>query len=72
MFTVEEKNVLTNVEQEMRNAKSINTINKVYRQSRNWARYHCYFANACSPERCTELNKQFKVIKNDAIESLRG
>lgn len=72
MFTVEEKNVLTNVEQEMRGAKSFNTINKIYRQARNWARYHCYFANACSPEKCTELNKKFKCIKNEAIKNLDG
>lgn len=65
-----ETNILTNVALEYHSAKTLETVNKIYRQSRNWARYHCYFANACTPERCTELNHTFKLMREEAIKRL--
>lgn len=69
-MTKEELNVVTNVASQLEHATDLNTINKIYRQSRNWARYHCYFAEACTKERCHELNVLFKNLRKSAIERI--
>lgn len=71
MTTAEmETNVLMNVALEFASADSRDTINKIYRQARNWARYHCYFANACEPKHCAELNNSFKIYRNEALNRI--
>lgn len=69
-FTIEEQNVLTNVAVEMRKATDKDTVQKIYRQARNWARYHCYYGAGCSPEICSELNQHFKLFKTYALKEL--
>lgn len=70
IFTKEEQNVLMKVMQEMVEADDANTIRKIYRQARNWSRYHCYFEKACSPDMCKIINNKFKVFRDNAIENL--
>lgn len=71
-FTTEEMNVLTRVAEEMCNAKDEQAINKIYRQARNWSRYHCYFAQACTATRCRDLNRKFSFYKNEALKGLES
>lgn len=66
-----EVNILEKVAIEMSEADNISTVNKIYRQARNWARYHCYFAKACTAERCTELNRSFKLYRAEALKNLQ-
>lgn len=69
-FSIEELNVLTKVADEISHAKDESAINKIYRQARNWSRYHCYYAEACSPSTCRELNRKFALYKNLAVQAL--
>ena len=66
-FTNEEHNVIIKVANEMYDAKDERTIHKIYRQARNWSRYHCYYAEACTPTRCRDLNREFSKIHNIAL-----
>lgn len=69
-FTVEETNVLTKVAIEISEANDADSINKIYRQARNWARYHCYYAQACTATRCRDLNRKFSLYRNEALKKL--
>lgn len=69
-FTIEEQNVLEKVKEEMQKAKDYDAISKIYRQARNWSRYHCYFAIACTPTKCRELNRRFSSFRNAAVRNL--
>lgn len=55
---------------EIYNAKNRDEINKIYRQARLWNRYHHFYANACSYEKYTFLNNQFKHMRWEALKNI--
>lgn len=63
-------NVLTKVKKEFSEADNKDTINKIYRQTRNWVRFHCYYANACTEDKARELNHEIKNMRWDRLEEL--
>ena len=63
-------NVLKRVEKEINEADNKDTVNKIYRQARNWVRYHCYYANACTKERARDLNHELKSLRREKLEEL--
>ena len=63
-------NVLKRVEKEINEADNKDTVNKIHRQARNWMRYHCYYAEACSRERAREINHQLKAMRRVKLEEL--
>lgn len=65
-----ENNVLTRVKREFDEADNKDTINKIYRQARNWVRFHCYYAKACTPEKAHELNEKLKNLRWDRLSQL--
>jgi len=71
-MTENELNVINKVTNELDEATSVNTINKVYRQARNWARYHCYYEGACTPKTLNELNRVFKSAWKRAVNRIGG
>ncbi len=68
----EELNVLERMSYEFSIANDKNTVEKLYRQARNWSRFHCYFAKACSPETCKKLNTKFKIMKNERLQEVKN
>ena len=65
-----EENVLKNTENEMRKAGNRDSVNKIYRQSRIWVRFHCHFAKGCSVEHSQELNNKLKHIRWNILKEL--
>lgn len=63
-------NVLMNVRKEMSELNDRDSINKLYRQARIWVRFHCYYANACTPEETREINRRLKNMRWDRLEDL--
>lgn len=64
-------NVVERVAKEISQASDKNTVFKIYRQARNWSRFHCYYENACTPDECKAVNSIFKDIKNKKLEELK-
>ena len=63
----EELNIIKQVGKKMAEAKDRDSVNAVYRQARIWNRFHHFFANACSYERYTFLNRKFKHLRWEAL-----
>lgn len=63
-------NVLNRVEAEFNEANNKDTINKIYRQARNWVRFHCYYAKACSELDAREVNYKLKHMRWERLEEL--
>lgn len=72
MLSNQEKNVLCQVGIEMRNAKTIDTINKLYRQARIWARFNCYYADVGTPERLKAFNIKLKTLRDKNVNNKLG
>lgn len=69
-MTEQELNVISKVSNEFELATNQDEVNKIYRQVRNWSRYHCYYAKACTPETLSTLNKLFKSLRVEALNRL--
>lgn len=67
-----ESNVLSRLAYEMRNAKSIDTVNKLYRQARVWARIHIYYGDSCSKKESEDLYAKLKAYRRVNIIRLGG
>jgi hypothetical protein len=66
-----ELKVLLKVRRDMLKACDRDGINKVYRQARIWNRYHHFFAEACSYEKYSYINRKFKAYRHEALGALR-
>ena len=62
-----EKNVLYQVGIEMHDAKTVDTINKLYRQARIWARFNCYYVGISSPENLKAFNVKLKALRDKNV-----
>ena len=67
-----EKNVLCQVGIEMHGARSVDTINTLYRQARVWARFNCYYADVGSPQRVKEFNIKLKTLRDKNVSRVLG
>lgn len=67
-----EKNVLSRLAYELRQATTVDTVNKLYRQARIWARFHCIFGDGCSTQRTKELYTKIKYYRDVNIDRLIG
>ena len=65
-----EKNVCAKVRLQFGYANTEDQVNKVYRQARNWVRFHCYLGGACDSEYARGLNHLFKSMRWDRLEEL--
>ena len=65
-----EENILAAAKAQFSYCCTQDEVNKVYRQSRNWVRYHCHFGKACSDERGRELNQKFKEMRWKRLSEL--
>lgn len=73
MYIINENitNVVEKVGEEIAQAPDKNTVFKIYRQARNWSRFHCYYEKACSSDECKAINSIFKDMKNKKLEELK-
>lgn len=69
-FTTGEISVLGNVQYEFHRALSKDTVNKIYRQARNWVRYHWSFECACSREHAIKINSIIKKMRWERLKEL--
>ena len=67
-----ESNVLSRIAFEMRNAKSIDTVNKLYRHARIWARIHIHYGDSCSKVDAETLYAKIKAYRKVNIIRLGG
>lgn len=65
-----ESNVLEAMHKEFTRCCTSDEINKVYRQARNWVRFHCYFGKCGEKEHSQELNHKVKEMRWDRLEFL--
>ena len=67
----EERNILKHVKDDINKAKDRDEVNKIYRQARIWNRFHHFYANACSYDMYTFLNRKFKSYRNEALRTIK-
>lgn len=67
-----EANILSRLSFEMRQAKDVDAVNKLYRQARIWARFHCTFGDACSTQRTRDLYTKIRYYRDTNIDRLNG
>lgn len=63
--------VIKNVQAEMQQADSRDSVHRVYRQARTWVRFHCHYAESCTEERSREINLLLKNMRWARLEELK-
>lgn len=69
-----EDNVMVRIKEEFGKCCTSDEVNKVYRQARNWVRFHCYFGKYFGENNVKEypgnLNTKIKQMRWDRLEFL--
>ena len=66
-----EYRIMMYVRKDMFRAVDRDGVNTVYRQARNWNRFHHVFGKACSRQRYVFLNNKFKQARKEALTFIK-
>lgn len=65
-----EREILENIRKKMFDADNIDSINKLYRQGRTWARHICYYVSEPNVPKYREIVEELKQSKRYSKKAL--